>query len=124
LQINGSSTGITYGIQLGRYLQIGSLVWIGAKITLTSKGASVGAVTISNLPVTQTANSSFANNIICQFAVVTLGGSFTSLRLSPQDSGTAATFTAWGTTEATTTGLVDTMIADTSQFDFSGFYFV
>jgi hypothetical protein len=52
LQINGSSTGITYSIQTGTYVQIGNMVFITCYILLSSKGASTGNVTISNLPVT------------------------------------------------------------------------
>jgi len=51
IQINGSSVGLTYTTQTGSYMQIGSLVFIWMNVFLSAKGASVGNVTISNLPV-------------------------------------------------------------------------
>lgn len=54
LEINGSTVGITYSPigQLGNWVQIGGLLQVWLYIKLTSKGASVGALTVSGLPVT------------------------------------------------------------------------
>lgn len=55
LNFAGVTTGITYGTQLGRYVKIGSQVWVSFRITLTSKGAAAGAANVTGLPFT-TAN--------------------------------------------------------------------
>lgn len=51
LRVNNSAAGITYGVQIGRYSRIGSIVTAHFDFTLTSKGVSVGNATIANLPV-------------------------------------------------------------------------
>lgn len=48
----GAATGITYGLQEGSYTKIGRLVYIRGRVTLTSKGSSTGAMTITGLPFT------------------------------------------------------------------------
>jgi hypothetical protein len=54
LAFGGNSVGITYAAsgQLGRYTRIGRHVSVTGFITLTSKGSSVGAATITGLPYT------------------------------------------------------------------------
>jgi hypothetical protein len=51
LAFGGASVGITYGIQRGRYTQIGNRILFDLAITLTSKGSSTGFATIGGLPV-------------------------------------------------------------------------
>lgn len=46
----GSSTGITYSTQSGRYYYRGGHIYGSFEITLTNKGAQVGAATITGLP--------------------------------------------------------------------------
>jgi len=50
LQINNSSSGITYTSRSGAYVKIGELVFIEGDIQLSNKGSSSGAVKIDNLP--------------------------------------------------------------------------
>lgn len=52
LAFGGASVGITYATQTGVYTQIGNVVHFIIRILLTSKGSSVGAATITGLPVT------------------------------------------------------------------------
>ncbi len=52
LRFGGSTTGITYGTQLGNAIQLGKLTIASFAITLTSKGAQTGAATIAGLPAT------------------------------------------------------------------------
>jgi len=47
LQFGGAATGITYGVQLGRYTKVGRLVTATFAIRLTSKGSSTGNATVS-----------------------------------------------------------------------------
>jgi hypothetical protein len=58
----GAATGITYTTQVGRYTQVGDLVYAQCRVVLSSKGSSTGAMSITGLPV---AASSTAN----QYAV-------------------------------------------------------
>lgn len=51
LAIGDSSAGITYASRSGWYERVGNFVHFTASIALSSKGASVGTVTIPNLPV-------------------------------------------------------------------------
>lgn len=53
LNFGGSQVGITYGTQSGAWHITGSMVTYLFKITLTSKGAQVGAATITGFPVSQ-----------------------------------------------------------------------
>ena len=48
----GASVGITYTTQVGRYVKIGSMVHLMARVVLSSKGSSVGDATITGLPFT------------------------------------------------------------------------
>ena len=50
LSFGGASTGITYNFQIGKYYQIGSMIYFSIYIELTSKGISTGNAAISNLP--------------------------------------------------------------------------
>jgi hypothetical protein len=51
LLINNSEDGITYASRAGRYFVDEGLVTLSFDITLTSKGAGVGNVTIGGLPI-------------------------------------------------------------------------
>ena len=51
LAFGGASVGITYGgTTAGNYIKIGKLVFVDFRLTLTSKGSSVGDATIGGLP--------------------------------------------------------------------------
>jgi hypothetical protein len=50
LNFAGSSTGITYANQTGRYTKIGRIVTVQVNIYLSNKGSSTGAAIIGNLP--------------------------------------------------------------------------
>ena len=57
LQFGGAKVGMTYGTQVGRYYQIGNLVWLYCRIILTAKGSSTGSATIAGVPKTPTADA-------------------------------------------------------------------
>ncbi len=122
LQINGSSTGITYTTQLGGYTQIGNIVTVYAYILLSNKGASVGNVTISNLPVTSGANGGAQILSCSQFNGVTAVG-YTTIGLQLGATSTVGTFVLSGSAVATI-ALADTHIVNTSILTISGMYIV
>ncbi len=50
LKFGGANVGLTYSVDEGIYVRLGSLVFIEFTINLTAVGASVGAATIGGLP--------------------------------------------------------------------------
>lgn len=50
LQFGGAKVDITYGTQTGIYTKVGNMVFLSARIVLTSKGSPVGNATISGFP--------------------------------------------------------------------------
>jgi hypothetical protein len=121
VQINAVSTGITYTSHTGFYQQFGSIVFITANIVLSSKGSQSGIVTISNLPVTPGTNA--ATNVIpCTFAVSTLTTGYTDMYLQLSSSTPVADFMQYGSNEANAS-VTAAILANTSSFTFSGFYF-
>jgi hypothetical protein len=50
VEFGGATAGITYGLQVGFYVKIGTLLCYSGRIDLTSKGISAGAATIAALP--------------------------------------------------------------------------
>lgn len=60
LKFGGASVDMTYSVQTGTYTKIGRLVYVNAVFTLSAKGSSVGAATITGLPFTVGSNSTCA----------------------------------------------------------------
>jgi hypothetical protein len=52
LNFAGSTAGITYDIQLGRYTKVGNVVNVQIGLVLTSKGSAAGALQMAGLPFT------------------------------------------------------------------------
>jgi hypothetical protein len=50
LTFGGGSTGLTYGVQSGRYTRVGNKVFFHLRITLSAVGSSTGVASISGLP--------------------------------------------------------------------------
>lgn len=100
LQINGSSTGITYGTQGGKYLIIGNVVNFYIRFSLTSKGLSVGNLTISNLPFTGSTNAASQSIAIGEFGSFTSAG-YTSLSMQIANGSTVGTLYKSGSGLAT-----------------------
>lgn len=116
LTFGGASTGITYSVAFGEFIQIGNFVSIVIIITLTSKGSAVGNAEIS-LP----------------FASISVGGGFCTA-LSGMDASVIAgiygTMVTAGTTIILTTpvstgNLVvdDTKFTNTSNLVFVGTFY-
>jgi hypothetical protein len=52
ITFNQSSTGITHDVQNGKYVKIGSAVYVSCHCSLTSKGTAVGVADLNGLPFT------------------------------------------------------------------------
>jgi len=59
IEFGGSSTGITYGTQVGTYTKMGDEVTIHMATTLTSKGSSTGDAKVGGLPFSPEASPKF-----------------------------------------------------------------
>lgn len=117
LKFGGNSVGMTYSTQTGKYVQIATgLIWVGMQITLSAKGSSTGAATITGLPV-GVAGVSTTLNIMWN----TLGASVTTL----QALASGTTITLYSTTGSTgLAGVTDATFAATSTIWISGCYAV
>jgi len=67
LAFGGSNVGITYNTQLGTYIRIGKLIFLTCDIILTSKGSSVGVMTITGVPYPQGGTGSAEGMVTNQF---------------------------------------------------------
>lgn len=72
LKFGGNSVGMTTSTAVGSYRKIGKLVYVTLRITLTAKGSSTGAATITGLPFA--ANGTYYTGLAVNF-VFTLGAS-------------------------------------------------
>lgn len=122
IAFGGSSTGITYVDQIGKYTRIGNIVYFGIIITLSSKGAQAGAATMSGFPVS--AAGALAQVMpITEVDNVTYTGTAISSYINT--SGTPGTvFTMWQTGPAGAVALSNTNFANNSRFETNGFYFI
>lgn len=120
IQFGGAQVGITYGNQTGWYTQLGDTVFYQFNIVLTSKGTSVGAATISNLPVAAGA-SNLGTAGLLQINVITLPVGTTYATTGVQGAGTSLSLFAFGTTVS---GMVldNASFANNSQIVGAGFY--
>jgi hypothetical protein len=57
IAFGGGTTGITYSQQVGLYIKIGKMVHVSGYVSLTSKGSSTGAATLTNFPFTSASTS-------------------------------------------------------------------
>jgi len=58
LKFGGASVGMTYSNQVGRYIQIGNILFFEIYLSLSAKGTSTGQATITGLPVATAASPS------------------------------------------------------------------
>lgn len=118
VSFNGASVGVTYGSRSGSYSRIGNLVWFTIEIVLTSKGTSVGVFEIGGLPIAPINNCCFS--IRCtkvtfvavaeKSYLVGIIDSSTKIIIQEVKSG------------ATHPSVLNTGVANTSEFLVSGVY--
>jgi hypothetical protein len=120
ISFGGASTGITYTAQAGKYIKFGSIVLISGVILLSNKGSSTGTARITGLPVNSSSSTPFS---VC-FSVgqnITLHND--SIFLNFINSNTTADL-YYQQSGAVNAAYNDTDFSNTSQIDFTGFYFV
>jgi hypothetical protein len=109
----GASVGVTYGTRFINWTRIGNRVFVNGSITLTAKGSSTGAVTITGLP----------------FSAAAVGGSMAFSYFEDLASGIAPYGTAASTTivlrkggATTIASMTDADFTNTTRLDFGGVY--
>lgn len=70
LTFGGASTGITFSSNTALYTQLGNLVYLQARMLLSSKGSATGAAAITGLP--------FASTVPCELTVRVSGTTFST----------------------------------------------
>jgi hypothetical protein len=117
----GSTAGITYSTQQGEYTVVGNMVFYTCNIVLTSKGVTTGGGFIQGLPFT-------VGGVGCDFAVgyynnFTFIPGYTTLSFFANSGGTTITFNQSNPTTGFTTAINDSNFTNTTNLNFSGFYF-
>lgn len=102
LNFGGSSAGITYSNQVGRYARHGNVIYFEIYISLTNKGTSSGTATIEGLPIATSGISGLIPTFtvhadqfvsgVSQVMARTFFGS-TSIQINKFESGTAVALT-------------------------------
>jgi len=121
LIFSGGSTGITYSIQAGKYVKIGSKVSVNCYVVLSNKGSSTGNARIDGLPFTVPNNSANYSP-----ATIFLDGGITYTGQAQGFANINSTSVNLGNvTEAgTATALTDTNFSNSSAIMVSLTYFV
>ncbi len=121
LTLGGGTTGITYSTQNGRYVRVGSLVFLECAITLTSKGSDTGAVTITGVPIAN--GGAFRGIFDCQWERSSFTANYTELSGTLPNSGVIVSLVQFGD-NVSEANITDALITDTFSLRFSGFYCV
>lgn len=123
VNINAATTGITYSTQEGRYVQIGSIVFIFARITLSSKGALTGNVTITGLPVAASTVSGDNVMFVQYQSALSLTASYTNCVMTISNGATTGTLFETGSGQSIA-NVTNTLLANTTDLVINGFYHV
>jgi hypothetical protein len=115
----GGAAGITYSQQLGFYVKVGKLVQINGRVTLTSKGSSTGAATLTGLPFTSE-NTSGNTSAVGLINTINFSGLTSPVTGRIAANTAVAELTDYGATGAA--NIDDINFTDTTVFEFSGSY--
>lgn len=118
IAFGGSTTGVTYSTQAGRYIKIGKLVYIWFGIVLTSNGTGTGSAMISGLPATSDATAGSGAITASTWA----GMSGISGYIFGNVAVNATTLNLRHSGATATALLTDTNITDTATLVMSGCY--
>lgn len=120
MTFGGSSTGVTYGTQDGRYVKIGSMVWLGIRVTLTNNGSGTGQCVITSLPFTSlNAGAAALGCFMAEYWVGTTGVVGNLLAIIGSNSTSAGMRMSSGTN---TVDVSDTVIGNTATVYLDGWY--
>jgi hypothetical protein len=116
----GASVGVTYSDNTGTYTKIGRQVTVNGRVTLTSKGSSSGAATITGLPFTIANNNANYSAVSLFLNNVTFANQFMGLGLINSTTIPIEEITEAGALSAIT----DADFSNNSQIILSLTYFV
>ena len=109
----GNSVGVTYGEQTGTWTRVGNLITVRARITLTNKGSSTGAATITGLPFSGASSlvSSMSVAYAAAFAagITNISGYASSTTIQLQTFGAGSTANIQETSFNNTSDLIFSM---------------
>lgn len=112
LKFGGATTGITYGLQSGRFTRIGRMVQYEIRIILTSKGSATGQATITGAPY----------NAGQRVYAATLYSTMASTDNNPTMEMDTATWFPGNMSAGSNTGLTNTDFTNTTTMSFTGTY--
>ncbi len=124
IQINGSTTGITYNWNTGSYTRIGNVVHVSAEVYLSDKGSLNGPITVAGFPFNGASVGSGSTNLAgvgsfhISTGITTSSANNGKIRLQ---GSTADILVIAGTSS---NSLQAAQITDTFRFDMSLTYFV
>jgi len=118
VEFGGTSTGITYGTQIGRYVRMGNLVYIEGSVVLTNNGSATGAMKITGIPFSQHLTQP-------PYPALSVGNfsGFTGLEASGiRTLMISDAISLYDNTTAAITSILDTNTTNTATVHFSGTY--
>ena len=120
MTFGGSSTGVTYGTRDGRYVKIGSMVWLGIRVTLTNNGSGTGQCVITSLPFTSlNAGNAALGCFMAEYWAGTTGVVGNLLAIIGSNSTSAGMRMSGGTN---TVDVSDTVIGNSATVYLDGWY--
>lgn len=118
IAFGGAAVGVTYNYQVGTYVKIGKQVSITCAISLTSKGSSTGALSITGLPFpAQTLTNQRATLAVLVDSMTGISGS-----LSAQIASAASAASVFYCGTGSATAIADTNCNNNAFIGFSGVY--
>jgi hypothetical protein len=113
LQFGGAAVGLTYSARTGATKRVGNVVYFEMRITLSAKGSSTGAVTITGIPIA-------ADTAAGALSVGYYSGMASITTLAARIAG--STIRLANTGAAATTDLTHANFTDTTDIVISGVY--
>lgn len=115
---DGGTSGQTYTHQIGRYVKIGLLVFINARITFSAKGTITGSLQLQGLPFTaENITSLFSMAPIGYFASFVTNWSSMTMRVDPNTT-TGFTMGVKGTQDTSISFMDTNDVGNTSSVGF------
>lgn len=113
IAFGGASVGITYSTQYGYYIRNGDMVTAWVDITLSSKGSSVGSMTITGLPYTNNTGGR-----VCGYVAIDAGTSLTGYVLEYLCANGATSVSIRRSKDGASSAVDNTMIQNTTVIRF------
>lgn len=120
MTFGGSATGVTFSNRDGRYVKIGSMVWVGLRISLTNNGSGNGDAVITGLPFTTITAPDAARGLLSAEYWANTSGVVGALFAAVGSGSTSAELRTGGASAAA--WLTDSNITNTATIYLGGWY--